>query len=136
MSANDAKRTSPSIRLTGLMKRRPRLFRLNVRSLDDLAPLLGLIRDKFFKVGGRTTGHNAPLLCKPRLHIGRRESCIDFLVEPRDDLEFSWARQDQSSNSHRNPTQNRLPSGHPAIPGSASYQSPPVLAAYQLGYIA
>src|SRR5215468_8939907 len=84
MSANDAKRTSPSIRLTGLMKRRPRLFRLNVRSLDDLAPLLGLIRDKFFKVGGRTTGHNAPLLCKPRLHIGRRESCIDFLVEPRD----------------------------------------------------
>src|SRR5215470_5847134 len=60
MSANDAKRTSPSIRLTGLMKRRPRLFRLNVRSLDDLAPLLGLIRDKFFKVGGRTTGHNAP----------------------------------------------------------------------------
>ena len=36
MSVNDSKRTPPSIRLTGLMKRRPKLFRLNVRSLDDL----------------------------------------------------------------------------------------------------
>jgi hypothetical protein len=68
------------------MEYRPTSFRLDIRSLDDLAPLLRFIRDEFFEVRGRTTGHNPPLLCKPRLHVGRRESCVNFLVESRDDF--------------------------------------------------
>src|SRR5262249_5934117 len=50
MNPNFEVHGSPSIRRTDLMERQAKLFRLNVRSLDDLAPLLGLIRDKFFEV--------------------------------------------------------------------------------------
>ena len=79
------------------MEYRPTSFRLDIRSLDDLAPLLRLVRDEFFEVRRRTTGHNRPLLCKPRLHVGRRERCVNFLVELRDDFLGSFLRRTEAN---------------------------------------
>ena len=75
-------------RVTGVTNIRPRLsglLRLDVGSADYLAPFLGVVGDKFSKVGGRAGKHRCAQIGKSCLDLGIDEGGIDFAVELVDD---------------------------------------------------
>src|SRR5690242_3424359 len=54
---------------------------LDVGRPDDLAPLLGLVRNQLSEVGRRAWKCGDAQLGKPRLHLGISEGRIDLLVK-------------------------------------------------------
>src|SRR5215813_8888869 len=67
--------------LYGISARRPALFRLDVGRPDHLAPLLGVIGDELFEVGGREREHRAAEVGKPCLDFGIGKARVDLRVE-------------------------------------------------------
>src|SRR5262245_1033845 len=68
----------------GILDRVTASVRLDVDGPDDVAPLLGLIRDEPSKVAGREREHVATQVGKPRLELGIGKASVDLLVEQVD----------------------------------------------------
>src|SRR5215203_5361288 len=68
-------------------------LRLDIRGPDHLAPFLCIIGDELAEVGRRAGNHRAAQIAELRFDSGIRETRIDLLVEPVDDLGgCSWVR--------------------------------------------
>src|SRR5262249_5283200 len=76
--------------------RHPSSVRLNVRSLDYLTPLLGLVGHELGQLRRRGGKWSAAQFCKAGLNIGISEAGIDFFVKLIDDLKRRVPRRTDS----------------------------------------
>src|SRR3974390_256542 len=65
---------------------RPGSFRLDVREIYHLRPLLGIIGNELTEVRGRTHKDRRAQVSKPRLHLRLCKSRVDCLVQLFDDV--------------------------------------------------
>jgi hypothetical protein len=56
-------------------------FRLDIRELDHLGRLLGLVADELAKIGGRAQKHRTATLSETPFWLGIGEDCIDLFVD-------------------------------------------------------